>query len=331
MLVSILLPVYNAAPYLEECMDSILCQTHKSLEVLAVDDFSDDGSLDMLLKYAKQDDRVKVFSNKDKGILPALRLAYQHSKGRYITRMDADDLMVKHKLACMLANVERSPNSVVVGKVKYFATGKELASGYLKYADWLNEMVDEDSHFDHIYQECVVPSPCWMMSTELLRAIGGFDFEQYPEDYDLAFRLYEQQVKILGVDEVLHLWRDHDSRASRNDKHYSDQGFLQLKLHYFLKIDRHHAKPLILWGAGRTGKAVAKCFLEKEVQFRWFTDNDQKVGHDVYGVILEHAETLYSCKDAQVITAIKTPDFLSASRVLVQVLRQANVDVYHFF
>ena len=331
MLISVLIPVYNAMPYLEACIDSILNQSHQRFELILVDDFSTDGSLEVLNHYALQDSRVKVFSNSEKGIIPALALAFVKSTGGYITRMDADDIMTPKKLELMMSALTEDPTAVVVGKVKYFAEGKELAAGYVKYAKWLNSMIDHKSHYDHIYKECVIPSPCWMMSRQMLESIGGFSSQLYPEDYDLTFRMYEHGIKVVGLSQVLHYWRDHDRRASRNDSHYSDQGFLQLKLHYFLKIDRKQNKPLILWGAGRTGKAVAKALLSENIAFRWMTDNTQKAGHIIYGVELELAQKLLDCRDSQVITAIKTPTFMSINDGLFLILRQAECDIFHFF
>lgn len=325
------MPVYNAAPFLAECLDSVLCQTHKEFEVLAVNDFSEDSSLEILQKYAAQDERIKILTNEQKGILPALKKALNQSNGQFITRMDADDIMVKHKLASMINVLLHNTNAVAVGKVEYFATGKELANGYVRYSYWLNMLLDNDNHFDHLYKECVIPSPCWMMERTLLEAIGGFDNGKYPEDYDLAFRLYKHRANVVGVDDVLHLWRDHDSRASRNDKNYADQGFITLKLDYFLEIDRMESKELMLWGAGRTGKSIAKDLLKREVTFRWCTDNASKVNQDIYGVILEDIETIKAAKNLQIITAVKTPDFANENRSTFQLLRQAGSCLYHFY
>ena len=92
------MPVYNAAHWLEACLESIINQTHTNFEVIAVDDFSTDNSLEILKKCSQQDDRIHYYQNSDKGIIPALQLALSKSTAELITRMDADDIMPPQKL-----------------------------------------------------------------------------------------------------------------------------------------------------------------------------------------------------------------------------------------
>ena len=96
------MPVRNASKYLDECLQSIINQTEEKWELLAVDDHSSDESLDLLKTYAAKDHRVKVYKNNGKGIIPALRLAFENSLGNLITRMDADDIMLPQKLELLL-------------------------------------------------------------------------------------------------------------------------------------------------------------------------------------------------------------------------------------
>lgn len=92
------LPVYNTAEYLSACMESILNQSEKDWELIAVDDFSEDKSFQLLKSYSEKDKRIKCFRNEKKGIAPALQLAFQNSTGQLITRMDSDDIMLPNKL-----------------------------------------------------------------------------------------------------------------------------------------------------------------------------------------------------------------------------------------
>ena len=100
--VSVIMPVKNAMPYLSACLDSILNQTFKDWELIAVNDGSDDDSEETLLAYARSDSRICVYNNSGTGIIPALQLAYKKSSGNYIHRMDADDLMLPEKLQSLL-------------------------------------------------------------------------------------------------------------------------------------------------------------------------------------------------------------------------------------
>ena len=286
------MPVHNAAPYLEDCLDSIILQSFENWELLAVDDFSTDSSFSILAKYAKQDNRISVHRNNEKGIIPALRKALAQSVGQHITRMDADDIMPREKLSVMQAAC--CPGTVVTGKVEYFRSDGELGDGYARYANWLNDLVDSDSHWNEIYKECVIPSPAWMMDINTLKEIGAFDSSIYPEDYDLVFRMYARRLNVIGLDSVLHRWRDHGSRASRNDANYEDNRFLDLKLMHFLAIDFNDKSNLALWGAGRKGKYCARWLIEKGVPFSWHTDNPRKQDVDIYGKVLRSPSEMAS-------------------------------------
>lgn len=309
--VSIIMPCYNAADYLADCIDSIINQSFSDWELLVTDDFSTDSSMEILKSYEGKDDRIKVLKNTEKGIISALQMGYRISEGKYITRMDADDLMSKEKLELMVASLESDNQSIVVGEVKYFATGKELSEGYVKYADWLNGLIAKSTHYYNVYRECVVPSPCWMMDRQLFEKVGGFKGYGYPEDYDLVFRLYQYNIPIKGIRKVLHHWRDHGQRASRNDENYTDQAFVPIKVHYFKKLDWKGGK-VVLWGAGQAGKAVARELQKQEVPFYWVTDNPKKIGKHIYDVKLLSVEELAQWNHLQVITAIRSRGFEQA-------------------
>lgn len=89
--VSVIIPVYNVEPYLDEALQSVLGQSLTDLEVIAVDDGSTDGSLAILQRYAARDSRVKVFSQTNQGQSAARNAALQHAHGKYLYFMDSDD------------------------------------------------------------------------------------------------------------------------------------------------------------------------------------------------------------------------------------------------
>ena len=90
-LVSIILPVYNTAPYLNRCMDSIISQTYEKLEIICVDDGSTDGSERILEEYAKKDLRIKVIHKKNGGESSARNVGLKMMTGQYIGFLDCDD------------------------------------------------------------------------------------------------------------------------------------------------------------------------------------------------------------------------------------------------
>ena len=321
IIVSILMPVYNEADYLEECLESILKQDLITWELIVVDDFSTDSSWEILQYYAHKDHRIRPLKNTSKGIIPALKKAFKNCVGTYVTRMDADDIMSPDKLSSMVEvltiNVE---HTIAVGLVSYFSNDG-ISDGYRKYERWLNELIRGSNNFIDIYKECVIPSPCWMTSKYNLQRCGGFDSNRYPEDYDLAFRFYMHQCTVRGIPKVLHKWRDYPTRSSRVDPHYSDNRFLDLKLYYFLRKD-WNKKPLVIWGAGKKGKYIARNLLDQKVNFTWICNNPSKIGRDIYGVVLEDSEAYIKSPNSQFIIAIASKNTSS--------IIQENLDVHAY-
>jgi len=305
--VSILMPVKNTAPFLVECLASILQQTFKDWELIVVDDNSTDGSYQILSGYAKQEARIKLLKNEQQGIIAALQLAYRHSIGQFITRMDSDDIMELDKLELMLNQLQlKGSGHIAVGLVNYFSDAK-LGEGYLNYAQWLNKLTTSETNFTDIYKECSIPSPCWMISRTDFDSCGGFNSEVYPEDYDLAFRFRKAGLKIAAVKKVIHQWRDYETRTSRTEANYADNRFAELKIMHFLEQDYNSTLLLILWGAGKKGKKLAQLLTDKGVTFKWVTNNTNKIGKDIYGIILQDMQSLTSLEKARVIVALSSP------------------------
>ena len=307
-LISILMPVKNEEAYLEECLNSIINQSVKDWELVVVNDHSTDSTDDILREYIAKDARIRVFKNVGHGIIPALKLAFQESRGEYITRMDGDDVMLPNKLEILRSTLlENGEGYLSVGGVRYFSEGK-VGNGYLQYERWLNNLTFTGLNFSEIYKECVIPSPSWMLSCTDFEKCGGFNSDQYPEDYDLCFRMYKSGLKVIPSNEVVHLWRDYPERSSRNLPEYSDNSFLQMKLDHFLNIDYDEAKELVLWGAGKKGKKMTALLKEMNISFRWICNNQRKVGKEILGVLMEPVEILKNNTPKQVIILVANKD-----------------------
>ncbi len=306
-LVSILMPVKDTALFLCECIESIIAQTEQNWELIAVDDHSTDQSWDIINRIAQEDQRVKIYKNQGVGIIPALRTAYAVSKGDLITRMDSDDVMMPRKLQALKVNLlSKGRGHVAVGLVKYFSQ-EQLGEGFRKYERWLNRLSRSGKNYTEIYKECVIPSPCWMAFRSDLERCGAFEHNVYPEDYDLCLRFYENGLKVIPAHDVFHLWRDHPDRVSRNDEHYSDNSFIDLKIDYFLKLHYRPDVKLYLWGAGKKGKKVARNLIDQNIPFTWLCNNRKKIGTKIYDTLLHDPDVLDSKTESQLIVCVANP------------------------
>ncbi|MGB7393394.1 MAG: glycosyltransferase family 2 protein [Pricia sp.] len=330
-LVSILIPFKNTERFLSECLDSICDQTYENLEVLAVDDHSHDFSRKLVASFAEKDKRIKVFTNEGDGIIEALRMAYSHSKGQLITRMDSDDIMPPNKLQVMVDALSKNgPGHLAVGQVKYFSD-RGISDGYARYERWLNMLTATGSNYSEIYKECVIPSPCWMAFRKDFDACGAFEPNRYPEDYDLTFRFYEGGLKCIPCNEVIHHWRDYDTRTSRTSEHYAQNYFLEIKLHYFLKLDSDPARPLTVWGAGNKGKEIVKGLQSRNLDFHWLCDNPKKIGKEIYGQKMLHYKHLQKMAAPQSIVTVANQKAQQMIRDYFSELGQKHMSDYFFF
>ena len=330
-LVSIVIPFKNTANFLKECLQSILSQTYQNWEVIAVDDHSSDQSLAIVASFTQQDARIQVQKNKGAGIIPALQTAYAHSKGELITRMDSDDMMTPNKLQVMVQSLlENGKGHLAIGQVKYFSD-RGISNGYQRYEQWLNQLTEEGNNYNEIYKECVIPSPCWMAYREDLNAVGAFNSNRYPEDYDLAFRFYENQLKCISCTQILHHWRDYDTRTSRTSEHYAQNYFLDIKLHYFLKLEYDAKKPLVIWGAGKKGKTLAKQLITNRIDFHWICDNQNKIGKEIYGKQMLHYTALEGLKNAQSIISVANEEAQVVIRSYLKEQAMISKRDYFFF
>lgn len=323
--ISIILPFKNEENYLAPCVESIINQTDELWELLLIDDNSSDKSPEIAKAFAENDSRIKYLKNPKSGVIEAMKFGYQNSTGSLITRMDGDDLKTPDNLEQLRSKV--GEGVIAVGQVRYFREDG-LGLGYKRYEEWINKLTQENRNFSEVYKECVLPSPCWLAYRSDFEKAGGFDSDLYPEDYDLCFRLYGAGLHIAGTEGIIHLWRDHAIRTTRVSPHYSNNAFLNLKVHYFLQIDHDPKRGLILWGAGKKGKTVAKELISQDVDFRWMTNNTNKVGHNIYGVILESTDALSSINEGQLLVGVSDP---AGIKQIELVTADSDLDVYWFF
>ncbi|MEQ9304506.1 MAG: glycosyltransferase family A protein [Marinoscillum sp.] len=261
--ISILTPVKNAEPWIKECIDSVLIQDCDWQWIL-VDDGCTDQTIAIIESY--RDERIEIHRNTGHGIIPALATGLTHCRDSFVTRMDADDVMPDQRLLQMSQALEDSPEkTVVTGLVRYFAD-TPLSKGYLSYENWLNEINVQGNQWSNIYRECVIASPNWMVRKEELEQSGGFKNLQYPEDYDLTFRWYENDFSITSIPSTTLFWREHRQRTSRNSDHYHQKSFFRLKISRFLQID-HNQEPIIIWGKNVKSTLTTRLLTAKSIPF----------------------------------------------------------------
>ena len=145
-------------PYFEDCLKSIINQTYVKLQILLINDDSDDESLELAKKMRDRDSRIEILNNKGNGIIDAINTGVEMSKGKFITRMDADDIMSPEKIK-VLRNllIKNGYKYISIGCVSYFSSNKKMEDGYLRYAKWLNKLTKNSENYKDIFKECTIP------------------------------------------------------------------------------------------------------------------------------------------------------------------------------
>lgn len=125
-LISVIIPIYNAEQYLEDCVDSVISQSYKNLEIILVNDGSVDSSLEICYKFSQVDDRIQIINKENAGVSAARNSGLEICRGDYIVFLDSDDWMDWEALeTAVLTAKEENADIVFWGCVKEFKNRKE--------------------------------------------------------------------------------------------------------------------------------------------------------------------------------------------------------------
>lgn len=233
-LISVLMPTYNVADYVEEAVNSILNQTYDNFELIIVDDASTDGTFDILSKLQAKDSRIKLYRNEvNSKICKTLNRALLYAKGDFIARMDGDDISTNNRLEILYNFLLSHLDVCLVGSMMEAIdeNGKSISIKLLpqnwKYINKGNKFMTSVTHI-------------WLARRFVYEELKGYRDIPYVEDYDFLLRGEIKGFKYANVDIPVYKCR------LRNGNTISSNGLLQRKSFYYVK--KLHKKEL------KTGK-----------------------------------------------------------------------------
>jgi hypothetical protein len=208
-LVSVVLPIHNGERFLQEAVESILVQDCPDFELVIVDDGSTDKTVPLLMSYQKRDTRIRVYCQPNRGLVESLNRGCGIARGKYIARMDADDIAVKERLRWQLEFMESHPAIAVVGGAvqTISASGLELAVEVYPLADRdIKRVLDRG--------ECPFVHPTVLMRRDTFVSVGGYrKAAVHAEDYDLWTRIGDR-FELANLDSVVLKYRRHVNQVS---------------------------------------------------------------------------------------------------------------------
>lgn len=209
MLVSIIIPVYNVAPFLNEALDSVTYQTYEKLEVIIVDDGSTDESGEICDKYAEKDKRFFVIHQANKGLSAARNVGLDNMKGDLVAFLDPDDAYHPDYVMSMVEAIKHKKTDMVICEyTTHYTTGEMKCDGTEKKAPLINTgKYDKFNAFQALYERKLNVS-VWnkIYRRELwddIRFSEGHVFE----DNEVAYRIIDHCSSVFVLNRALYLHR----------------------------------------------------------------------------------------------------------------------------
>lgn len=154
-MISVIVPVYNVAQYLPDCINSIVHQSYHNLEIFLIDDGSTDNSGEICAEYARIDSRIKVICQENKGVAEARNIGISHASGTYVSFVDADDWLEPDALEAMLGQM-CGTDILISGYWKEQGNCKDKITGNTPAGLYLTEKQLEDFYKTMLYSSCGV-------------------------------------------------------------------------------------------------------------------------------------------------------------------------------
>ena len=203
--ISVVMPCYNAAPFVVEAVECVMGQSHGNVELIIVDDGSTDGSKEILQALAASHPQRIVLLHQDRrGPYPARNLGLKHAKGDLVSFLDADDYLSQDCLEKLAGALERQAADLAYCGWQNFGEG---APGSQPYVPPDYATMDTAAEF---LRSCPWPIHAALVRREAVEAIGGFSERCFSSmDYDFWLRLYAHTQRIVRVPEVMAFYRWH--------------------------------------------------------------------------------------------------------------------------
>lgn len=241
ILISVLMPVYNGSDFLNEAIDSILNQTYSNFELIIIDDGSNDKSIDIIRSY--KDQRIKLYQNENnKGLIYTLNKGLSLANGKYIARMDADDICLPNRLEVQINFLESNPEIAILGG-SFIYLNTNFEKHFPLSDEKIRVLLLERTSFAH---------PCVVLRKSAIeeKKLSYDERYNFAEDYHLWTMASITNLKMANLDDVLIYYRQHTNQISsakfEQQKEITDKIRLEYWSYFFEKyLDKEEISLII--------------------------------------------------------------------------------------
>ncbi|MDN5853936.1 MAG: glycosyltransferase, partial [Actinomycetia bacterium] len=210
---SVILPIYNVEQYLAECLDSLLSQSHRDVEIVVVDDGSPDGSRRIAESYARDDSRIRIVTRENGGLGAARNTGVAHASGEYLTFVDSDDKLPPAALSKLLQSARGSGSDVIAGAIQRFRSDRAWKPTWVEplHSEPRTGITIDD--FPALVRNNYTCSKLFRRDFWTEQGLAFREGVSY-EDQPLVTQLYIAAARIDVVPDVVYLYRQREDASS---------------------------------------------------------------------------------------------------------------------
>lgn len=242
-LISIIIPVYNMEMHLRQCLDSVIGQTYKNLEIICVNDGSTDSSRDIINEYVAKDSRVVLIDQKNQGPLAARNNGNDHMHGKYFFFLDSDDYLKDNAIETLYNLMIKDGTDIALTNFMF--------QGHPNYR-YDRELLSIDEVLTDIFNCKARMFPCWGMLIGKCQIDNEYRNYHLCEDELYALDFFVDTNRVSFSSEILITYRNKERKAIKpKDFSFYYQGFMAARDFYnMIGVDRphlqHYAKARLL-------------------------------------------------------------------------------------
>lgn len=216
--ISVLIPAYNSEKFISKSIESVIDQNFSDFEIIIVDDGSNDATKEIVKMYKRKNSKIRLFLKSNSGITDSLNFGLKFCTGKWIARLDTDDLCESNRLKKQLLIAESSNKLGLVGSDAVFINKFDQNLFYYSYPQNHEKLKNNLLSCKHFF-----PHSSAFYNRELVESLGGYrERAGVSEDWDLWLRIANKK-EIKNINEPLVKIRIHDSQISK--KNYIKQAY----------------------------------------------------------------------------------------------------------